>query len=341
MSASNTSATAKYFKLGLFTLIAVALLVAGVIVLGAGALFQHSVPAESLVYDSVNGLDVGAAVKYRGVPIGKVSALRFAYTKYPEAADIEDKEYGRDIRGVLIEMEISEHAFPGESPRKMMEVAARLVARGLRARVTPAGLGGQSYVEFDILNPDDFPPPAIHWKPDELYIPSAPGTIGRVLDAAGHIASELEKAHLGEVVHHIDELAQQATAAVNDIKQVIGNNRQNLDKTLAELPETAAKLKETAARADEILHDPRVDKAIDGLAGTGQSIDKALADVRRLLHEAEQLLSGESDDIRSIITDLKRVASDGAAFMEDARANPSRVLFGKPPPESTNEQPNK
>ena len=121
-------------QLGLFTIVSVALLVTGVIVLGAGALFQPIIPAESLVYDSVNGLDVGASVKYRGVPIGKVSALRFAYTKYPEAAaDLENKENGRDIRGVLIEMEIQQHAFPGESAQQMKDTATRLVARGLRA----------------------------------------------------------------------------------------------------------------------------------------------------------------------------------------------------------------
>ena len=100
-----------------------------------------------------------------------------------------------------------------------------------------------------------------------------------------------------------------------------------------ELPDTAVRLRATVARTDEILHDPRVNKALDGLSGLGDSATATLADVRRLAHEVSQLVDGESDDLRSIITDLRRIAADGASLVGDARANPSRLFFGKPPPQ--------
>ncbi len=340
---SDTSSNQRFFKLGLFVLISVALIVTGVIVLGAGAIFRHTIPAETLVYESVNGLDVGSAVKYRGVPIGKVTGIVFASVKYPEAGTDHapsTREVGagdtsravRDIRGILIEMALTERAFPGQSESEIVRTAKGMIDRGLRARVTPAGISGQSYVEFDILNPADNPPPPIAFKPDELYIPSAPSTIGQVLDAASQIASDLQKANLGRVVNHIDELAQQATAAVADIKQEVAANKDNLNRTMAELPETAARLRSTVARADQIVHDPRVDKAVSGLSGVGDSAQVALADIRRLAHEASGLLAGETDDIRGVLTDLRRAAADASALTDDARANPSRLLFGNPPP---------
>ena len=338
--ASNSS---RYFKLGLFVLLGVALVVTGVIVLGAGALFRRTIPAETLVYESVNGLDVGSAVKYRGVPIGKVTNIVFASVKYPEAASDRTpttrevgrnsaNRAGRDIRGILIEMALSEKAFPGESGERIKATAHQMISRGLRARVTPAGISGQSYVEFDILDPADNPPPPIAFKPDELYIPSAPSTLGQVLDAASEVASDLQKADLRKVIGHIDDLATQATAAVAEVKRTVAANRDNLTRTMAELPETAARLRATAARADAILNDPRVDKAIAGFSNAADAAPPAVADVRRLAHEAQQLIAGEADDIRSIINDLRRVASDASALTDDARANPSRLLFGKPPP---------
>ncbi len=342
MSESNdTSSSARYFKLGLFVLVSVAAVVTGVILLGAGALFRRTVPVETLVYESVNGLDVGSAVKYRGVPIGKVTAIVFASSKYPESAVDRTPANGdpsraiRDIRGILIEMALSETAFPGESEADIVKTAKTMIARGLRARVTPAGISGQSYVEFDILNPADNPPPPKAFVSDVTYVPSAPSTLGQVLDAAGQIASDLQKADLHKVIGHIDDLATEATAAVTDIKQTVAANRENLTRTMASLPETAARLKATASRAEEILRDPRVDKAITGLSGVGDNANAALADVRRLAHEAQQLLAGESEDIRSILADLRRLASDGSALADDARANPSRLLFGKPPPADT------
>ena len=342
-SSGDESSSSRYFKLGVFVLAAVALLVTGVIVLGAGALFRQTLPAETLVYESVNGLDVGSAVKFRGVPIGKVTGIVFASSKYPEAAadhtpstrgavNGESTRTGRNIRGILIEMQLNERAFPNESEREIKDVAHGLIRRGLRARVTPAGISGQSYVECDILDPADFPPPPISWVPDVLYIPSAPSTLGEVIDDVGQIASDLQKADLRKVVGHIDELATQASSAVGQVKELVAANRDNVSRTLAELPATAARLRATADRADQILRDPRVEKGLTGLSGVGDSANAALADVRRLAREAQGLLEGESDDIRSILADLRRLAADGAALTDDARANPSRLLFGKPPP---------
>ena len=335
-----TGGNSLYFKLGLFMLVGVVLLAGGIIVLGAGKLFQEKIPAETLVYDSVNGLDVGSAVKYRGVPIGRVSGIIFASAKYGEkAAAMAPATGGKDVRGILIEIALTKQAFPGESVEQIQSITQELIAQGMRARVTPAGISGQSYVELDILDPNQFPPPPLSWKPDVLYVPSAPSPLGQVLDAAGSIATQLEQANLGKVVHHIDELTTQATSAVGNVNRLIDTNRDNLTHTLAALPETAARIGATASRADDILHDPRVEKGLNGFSSVGDSASAAIGDIRRLARDAEALLAGESDDLRVMIADLRRLASDGATLSDDARQNPSRLLFGGPPPHDRPSQP--
>src|SRR6516164_8552580 len=76
------SLKANYFKLGLFVIGAI---IAGVIVLvviGSGRWFQPKLTIETYFNESVQGLDIGSKLKYRGVAIGEVTKIGFTYNKY-------------------------------------------------------------------------------------------------------------------------------------------------------------------------------------------------------------------------------------------------------------------
>src|SRR3972149_246046 len=60
-----------YFKIGLFVISATIIAVIGVVVLGVGALLQKKTILETYIDESVQGLDVGSAVKVPGVSGGK------------------------------------------------------------------------------------------------------------------------------------------------------------------------------------------------------------------------------------------------------------------------------
>ena len=61
------SAKPSYFRIGLFIAVALAILAAGLIALGAGQAFRPRVYFETYVDASVQGVDVGSPVKFRGV----------------------------------------------------------------------------------------------------------------------------------------------------------------------------------------------------------------------------------------------------------------------------------
>src|SRR5690242_9928034 len=71
-----------HFRLGLFILLALLALIALVIVLGAGSLFRKDLVAETYFNESVQGLDVGSKVLFRGVLVGNLTKLSFTYVKY-------------------------------------------------------------------------------------------------------------------------------------------------------------------------------------------------------------------------------------------------------------------
>jgi len=61
--------------IGAFVLGALVLLVAGILFFGSGTLLEKRIPIVSFFHGSVAGLQVGAPVTFRGVPVGEVKAI--------------------------------------------------------------------------------------------------------------------------------------------------------------------------------------------------------------------------------------------------------------------------
>src|SRR4051812_42755949 len=93
-----------YFKLGLFVIAGVALMVGGVVFFGAGALFKEYIKVETATTRSVEGLSVGAAVKFNGVTIGKVSDIEMASSKHDTSDPVKFEEIRRYV---VVELEIN------------------------------------------------------------------------------------------------------------------------------------------------------------------------------------------------------------------------------------------
>src|SRR5262245_22293625 len=69
--------------IGTFVVGALVLVVAAVLAWGSGRLFRSTTRYVAYFDGSVNGLEVGAPIKARGVPIGKVVAILLAFRQSP------------------------------------------------------------------------------------------------------------------------------------------------------------------------------------------------------------------------------------------------------------------
>ena len=97
------SARANFFKIGLFVIGATAALVVLLVLLGAGKLFQTKIVMETYFNESVQGLELGSKVKYRGVIVGEVKSIGFTYTRYQLDKPMADRlRYVHLIHGVKL-----------------------------------------------------------------------------------------------------------------------------------------------------------------------------------------------------------------------------------------------
>ena len=86
-----------YYKIGLFVISSIFIVSVFIIILGAGNLFQKNLILETYFDESIQGLDVGSIVKFRGVKIGTVKEITFVQDKYKLDADSPNFSQGRYV----------------------------------------------------------------------------------------------------------------------------------------------------------------------------------------------------------------------------------------------------
>ena len=127
-----------YFRLGLFVAVSLCVLAAGLFLLGGRKLFQPTFTFETYFDKSVAGLDLGAPVRFRGVPLGQVSEIVTSSAAYEKDVPLEKrKEY------IVVRAKVNLSA---QQTEQMERDAAQFVKRGLRAQTQLAGVTGQQYL---------------------------------------------------------------------------------------------------------------------------------------------------------------------------------------------------
>src|SRR6266581_5742914 len=183
-----------YFKIGIFVISAVVIGVIGVVVLGAGAIFQKKSIVETYIDESVQGLDVGSPVKFRGVPVGRV-----------EQISLTSAEYATKREYVVVRMSISSNMFQFQVNDPKSEQLKEALDRGFRIRIAPQGLTGVAYLEADYLDPERNPPLEIDWRPDYPYIPSATSRILQLGDSVERILQNFEQLDIPQLTSSIEK----------------------------------------------------------------------------------------------------------------------------------------
>ncbi len=127
-------------SIGLFVLVAIALVVLAIVMLGSFSLFSQKRTFVMYFTDSVNGLNVGAPVKFRGVVIGKVTEV---------ALQVDMKNQTLHLP-IIIEIDTSHFIITNKLTANKSRFMAYLIDKGLRARLKSESLiTGLLYIELD------------------------------------------------------------------------------------------------------------------------------------------------------------------------------------------------
>ena len=128
------SQKANYFKLGLFVIGALVAGIVVILVIGSGRWFERKSTIESYFNESVQGLDIGSKLKYRGVVIGEVTKISFTYVVYQQ-----DLPMSQRFRYVLVESQATNLVVGDTNGVTDLFVADRSAQTVQRISVDPGG----------------------------------------------------------------------------------------------------------------------------------------------------------------------------------------------------------
>jgi ABC-type transporter Mla subunit MlaD len=260
------------FKLGLFTLCGLAILIAGILAFGARNYFEPTSMFETYIAGDVTGLAVGSAVELRGVRVGKVTGINFSWSEYQET----QPNY------IVVEFEMRDDVTPVPPGKARSEMLQAVISHGLRARLKSQGITGTSFLSLENLNPDENPPAQVPWTPKYTYIPAAPGQFGELLaslEKSLHNVEHLDFAAINQLVQGDLKSTGQILDKVNQVD--LGGLGTNASSLLTESRETIAKLQPGLANFD-----------FDALNQTLANAQRTIRDLDDVLTELKSYPSG-------------------------------------------------
>jgi phospholipid/cholesterol/gamma-HCH transport system substrate-binding protein/paraquat-inducible protein B len=313
----------RYGRLGAFVVVSLCILATGLLLLGGRKWFQPTFMFETYFDQSVAGLDVGAPVRFRGVPLGHVAAILTSAATYEQSIPSDKR---REYIVVRVEINLS-----GQETAQMKREAVSLAVKGLRAQTQLAGITGEQYLALDFLDPQKYPPLPFDWTPRYVYLPSAPSPAGEIIAKAQTFLASLNEAD-------IKTLGQSLNKLVTD-----------LDTKLGEIPVTdlanhlQAALKaanDTLSRTDRLLADPSLKLTVDNVAAISTRVrqmtddgelDRLVKDLDDAAERLDALVSDNQYDARATVEDLRATAGNLRALSESIKRYPAGLLIGGPP----------
>ncbi|GAC1447119.1 MAG: MlaD family protein [Desulfuromonadaceae bacterium] len=297
-----------YFVVGFFVTVGTIAALAMILWLGASKYLRKGEKYVIYFDESVQGLQVDSAVKYRGVEIGNVDKIRVA----PDDRLIE----------VVIKVDL----------RKGTE-------RKLVSQLKSAGITGIVFIELDNANyktPGSLPP--ISFKSEYPIIPSQPSDTTRIFSQIEDIYKKIDKIDFEGISNGIK-------GTLKSVESTLSNPR--INSILVNADSVTAGMDKTVQLANMRLEDRKLDEILLETKGAVTDARKLINSVNDELHamkladtavKANRMVEGLEKKSRAMTFELEATSENLRQttdtldqLMDRVRTTPSEILFSKPP----------
>jgi paraquat-inducible protein B len=318
--------------IGGFVLGALALLVIAVIAFGSGRLFRQTKEFVAYFDGTVNGLHIGAPVKFRGVEVGSVKKILLQLEKSLEVRSIP----------VVFEIDLEKVTSRGATATLLEDPTALKVAidRGLRAQLqTESLVTGVLYIDIDLFpgTPVKFVQATGSRYPE---IPTVPTTLQRVEVTTGEILANLSEVDFKGMMDSVSRAADGVGQLVNST--ALKSALQSLDQTMPKIDQAIAEIRKMTGSVDGNIAtlSANLEQTSDAARGAMQQASVTMKQTDAALKEAEAAMiniRGISDPDSVTLYELGRSLREVSAaarslrlLSDSVQRNPRSLIFGKP-----------
>jgi len=305
---------------GAFVLGALVLAGAGITVFASGKFFRRAEQYVAVFSGSVNGLNVGAPVKFRGVQVGSVSEILLALPgmTLPELRIPVIVRIDHDVLQNLGRME-------GEIRTDTMHA---LIERGLRAQLQLESIvTGVLFIELDLspMSPINLYLPE---KSDYVEIPTQPMLLQEATETAADLLARFRDIDFEQLAGSLRDAARGVTdlTSSTEVREAIVSMRQTLDATRATLADVRPRIAPLAGRVDQGV--AQIEKTLTHLETTLAALQTTLGGLDQLVDPRAPLVY----QVTSTLNDLSDAARSVRQLTDYLDRNPNALITGRPPP---------
>ncbi len=193
---------ANRWKLGLFIIIGVVLLLGGIIYFGVSQFFVPTINVVTVFDESVDGLSVGSPVKYNGVPMGSVSKILINYggnitvfmELYPDALDLKDR--GKVLKDI-------------HDREYVQNLVNSFVNKGFRCSLQLSGISGNKYIgimQYNTMDEDflEIKPRNKDILKNNIFFPAVPSFISGAADNVSKLLNQIAKINFKNIEENVN-----------------------------------------------------------------------------------------------------------------------------------------
>ena len=311
--------TTNQWKLGLFIVLTVAMAIASLFWLAQGRFRRDTFPAVAYFDESVQGLDVGSPMKFRGVPTGVVSDITIAPDR--RHVQVTSEIYWDVLRrlGILTEKPTPHSSTP-------------FIDADLRVQLATTGITGVKYLDVDVFDPARTPLPKLPFPTPWNYIPSEPSTLKNLGDA------------LTEVANRLPSLEDQASGTLGEGKDSLAAIRRlatKLGDDNGQFAQLLVGLRGAATRVRTALDEARIDATTASLRHATDAVAGGVGDARlgataAGLREASSSVASaatgvgdQRDDLRAGLVTFREALESVRALVDSLDRDPAILLTGR------------
>ena len=315
--------------IGAFVIGAVALIVIAILLLGSGRLFRQTRDFVLYFDNSVNGLRVGAPVKFKGVEVGSVKDIRLQLEKGAEVNKIP----------VIIEIDLEKLTLRGATPEIAVDREAfhKAVVDGFRGQLAMESLvTGVLYVALDF-----FPGTPINFVQQENVnnkypeIPTLPTSLELAKGAVERILNKLEEVDFKRLIDSLTKTSDGVGQLVSVNSPTVKSILQSVDQAMPQLRGAIFDFRTLTATANNNVTNVSADlhqtltaahSAIEQIAATMKEAETTIISVRATIDPNSPTFYELTKSLREV----SGAASSIRLLADSLDRNPQAPILGKP-----------
>lgn len=310
--------------IGAFVLGAVALVVAAVVILGSGRLFRKTYRFVLFFDSNVNGLRLGAPVKFRGVEVGRVTDIRLSISQLD---GVQPRRFSRIAIPVLIEID-HERIMAGGARRLDLDdprQVERLIQDGLRGQLALESiLTGVLYVNLE-MRPSTRPRLLLPRSSAYHEIPTLPTQLEQIQDQVAEIVAKLNETDFQGFVDSTKGTSDSIREFIESpqVRGTVESMQSTLDNMNATLTQLRGAIRRMDAKMDPLMTDA----------------DRLMLDTDHTMKQAEATLGSlqasiEPDSplaykLNQTLDQVSATAASMRQLTDYLQRNPSALIRGK------------